>query len=61
MINQPVTIYYAKKDEMIPFMAAQEMYRYLKNFTFNEMTITGNHAHIEICSNAFLKVLQQYK
>ena len=39
MINQPVTIYYAKKDEMIPFMAAQEMYRYLKNFTFNEMAI----------------------
>lgn len=59
-IEQPVTMYHAKADEMIPFEAAKEMSRYLKNLTFYELAITGDNVHMKTSADAFSKVLQQY-
>ena len=59
-IDQPVTMYHAKEDEMIPFKAAREMFRYLKELTFNELPITGDNVHMKTGADAFLKVLKQY-
>ena len=60
-IEQPVTLYHAEEDEMIPFPAAKEMSRYLKNCTFEKMIITGDNVHMKSSSTAFLEILPMYQ
>jgi pimeloyl-ACP methyl ester carboxylesterase len=60
-IRQPVVMYHAKDDEMIPFAAAREMPRHLPNCTFREIPTTGSNVHIRSSTDAFLDLLGEYR
>ena len=59
-IRQPVIMYHAKEDEMIPFMAAKEMSQHFQNCNFRELPISGRDVHLRSSLNAFLEVLGKY-
>ena len=59
-IQQPIVMYHAKEDEMIPFLAAKEMSLLFQNCTFKEMVTTGKDVHIRSSSHAFLELLGEY-
>lgn len=61
-IQQPIVMYHAKEDEMVPFIPAKEMcLQFFQNCTFKEMMTTGKDVHIKSCSYAFLELLCEYK
>lgn len=60
-IQQPIVIYHAKEDEMIPFLAAKEMSLRFENCTFKEIMTTGKDVHSKSSSYAFLELLCEYR
>lgn len=60
-LRQPVSLYHAKEDEMVPYAAAQEMAALLPNCEFHEIQAAGLHAgqsvHMSAISKAFCKII----
>jgi pimeloyl-ACP methyl ester carboxylesterase len=59
-LRQPVKIYHARADEMVPFNAAKEMTRYFKECEFKELKSMGNEVHRESISAAFMEIVTAY-
>ncbi|NCB32221.1 MAG: alpha/beta hydrolase, partial [Clostridia bacterium] len=63
-IKQPIVLYHAKGDEMVPFAAAQEMAALLPRCEFHEMGDAdfpaGQSVHMSAISKAFCRIISEY-
>ena len=62
-IKQPVILYHAREDEMVPYDAAKEMVKYLGNYDLRDAEITelspGESVHMKAISESFYRVLAE--
>lgn len=62
-IKQPVILYHAREDEMVPYNAAKEMVKYLGNCDFRDAEIAGlspgESVHMKAISESFYRVLAE--
>lgn len=63
-IEQPVTIFHAAADEIVPYAAAREMTKFIKHCSFKDVATSklppGESVHIRSNSESFFAVLRQY-
>ncbi len=63
-IRQPVTMFHAEADEMVPYAAAREMLNFIKHCRFNHVDTSnipvGKSIHILSNSESFFDIVRQY-